>query len=156
MRVIWVANSGVLSLSQVRRSRTRGKTRARDAALKAIQSPLLDIGIERATGIVWNITGGSDLTLFEVNAAAEVIYDLVDPNANLIFGAVIDQSLSGQVSITLIATGFKRQEEAKGRGHGDIIGGVNQRFSSLNEEFSQKYHGTSSFPEMELSCWSKN
>ncbi|KAL0410107.1 UNVERIFIED_CONTAM: Cell division protein FtsZ2-2, chloroplastic [Sesamum latifolium] len=58
-----------------------GKTRARDAALNAIQSPLLDIGIERATGIVWNITGGSDLTLFEVNAAAEVIYDLVDPSA---------------------------------------------------------------------------
>ncbi|RVW48074.1 Cell division protein FtsZ-like 2-2, chloroplastic [Vitis vinifera] len=92
-----------------------GKTRARDAALNAIQSPLLDIGIERATGIVWNITGGSDLTLFEVNAAAEVIYDLVDPSANLIFGAVIDPSLSGQVSITLIATGFKRQEENEGR-----------------------------------------
>ncbi|XVE61491.1 hypothetical protein DITRI_Ditri06bG0044600 [Diplodiscus trichospermus] len=75
-----------------------GKTRARDAALNAIQSPLLDLGIERATGIVWNITGGSDLTLFEVNAAAEVIYDLVDPTANLIFGAVIDPSLGGQVS----------------------------------------------------------
>ncbi|XP_047323290.1 cell division protein FtsZ homolog 2-1, chloroplastic-like [Impatiens glandulifera] len=97
-----------------------GKTRARDAALNAIQSPLLDIGIERATGIVWNITGGSDLTLFEVNAAAEVVYDLVDPNANLIFGAVIDPSLTGQVSITLIATGFKRQEETEGgRGQGD-------------------------------------
>ncbi|EOY33444.1 Tubulin/FtsZ family protein, putative isoform 4 [Theobroma cacao] len=93
-----------------------GKSRARDAALNAIQSPLLDIGIERATGIVWNITGGTDLTLFEVNAAAEVIYDLVDPNANLIFGAVIDPSLSGQVSITLIATGFKHQEDSEGKG----------------------------------------
>ncbi|XP_047308354.1 cell division protein FtsZ homolog 2-1, chloroplastic-like [Impatiens glandulifera] len=92
-----------------------GKNRARDAALSAIQSPLLDIGIERATGIVWNITGGNDLTLFEVNAAAEVIYDLVDPSANLIFGAVIDPTLSGQVSITLIATGFKRQEETERR-----------------------------------------
>ncbi|TYI12743.1 hypothetical protein ES332_A08G009300v1 [Gossypium tomentosum] len=89
--------------------------RARDAALNAIQSPLLDIGIERATGIVWNITSGTDLTLFEVNAAAEVIYDLVDPKANLIFGAVIDPSLCGQVSITLIATGFKRQEDRKGK-----------------------------------------
>eukprot|EP00249_Psilotum_nudum_P011864 c23430_g1_i1 orf=285-1940(-) len=88
-----------------------GKSRARDAALNAIQSPLLDVGIERATGIVWNITGGMDLTLYEVNAAAEVIYDLVDPNANLIFGAVVDESLSGQVSITLIATGFKGREE---------------------------------------------
>ncbi|CAD6334855.1 unnamed protein product [Miscanthus lutarioriparius] len=74
-----------------------------------------DIGIERATGIVWNITGGTDLTLFEVNAAAEIIYDLVDPNANMIFGAVIDPSLSGQMSITLIATGFKRQDEPEGR-----------------------------------------
>ncbi|KAK1437056.1 hypothetical protein QVD17_02841 [Tagetes erecta] len=102
-----------------------GKTRARDAALNAIQSPLLDIGIERATGIVWNITGGSDLTLFEVNAAAEVIYDLVDPSANLIFGAVIDPSISGQVSITLIATGFKAQEESDGRpqgGQAEVIG----------------------------------
>ncbi|CAA0829668.1 Cell division protein FtsZ homolog 2-1-chloroplastic [Striga hermonthica] len=117
-----------------------GKTRARDAALNAIQSPLLDIGIERATGIVWNITGGSDLTLFEVNAAAEVIYDLVDPTANLIFGAVVDPSLSGQVSITLIATGFKRQEENDSRalqanqlGQGDTSTGLNRRPSSFLE-----------------------
>ncbi|KAI7729392.1 hypothetical protein M8C21_024329 [Ambrosia artemisiifolia] len=113
-----------------------GKTRARDAALNAIQSPLLDIGIERATGIVWNITGGSDLTLFEVNAAAEVIYDLVDPSANLIFGAVIDPSISGQVSITLIATGFKRQEESDGRtpqgGQADV-GGMNRRSPAFTE-----------------------
>ncbi|XP_057498057.1 cell division protein FtsZ homolog 2-2, chloroplastic-like [Actinidia eriantha] len=117
-----------------------GKTRARDAALNAIQSPLLDIGIERATGIVWNITGGSDLTLFEVNAAAEVIYDLVDPSANLIFGAVVDPTISGQVSITLIATGFKRQEETDGRplqasqlAQGDATLGINRRPSSFNE-----------------------
>ncbi|CAL5334541.1 unnamed protein product [Camellia sinensis] len=117
-----------------------GKSRARDAALNAVQSPLLDIGIERATGIVWNITGGSDLTLFEVNAAAEVIYDLVDPTANLIFGAVIDPALSGQVSITLIATGFKRQEENEGRPlqasqlvQGDVTLGMNRRPSSFNE-----------------------
>lgn len=117
-----------------------GKSRARDAALNAIQSPLLDIGIERATGIVWNITGGNDLTLYEVNAAAEVIYDLVDPAANLIFGAVIDQSLNGQVSITLIATGFKRQDETDSRplqgaqlGHGDVLGMNRRPSSSLAE-----------------------
>ncbi|KAK9757165.1 hypothetical protein RND81_01G144800 [Saponaria officinalis] len=116
----------------------RGKTRARDAALNAIQSPLLDIGIERATGIVWNITGGSDLTLLEVNAAAEVIYDLVDPSANLIFGAVIDPSLSGQVSITLIATGFKRQEDGENRplqASQAAQGDVNRR-PSLSESIS--------------------
>ncbi|KAL2533540.1 Cell division protein FtsZ2-1 [Abeliophyllum distichum] len=118
-----------------------GKTRARDAALNAIQSPLLDIGIERATGIVWSITGGTDLTLFEVNAAAEVIYDLVDPSANLIFGAVIDPSLSGQISITLIATGFKRQEESDERPRqanqlaqgGDSNLGINRRAASFLE-----------------------
>ncbi|GLT48722.1 hypothetical protein SLA2020_223300 [Shorea laevis] len=98
-----------------------GKSRARDAAMNAIQSPLLDIGIERASGIVWNITGGSDLTLLEVNEAAEVVYDLVDPNANLIFGAVIDESLTGQVSITLIATGFKHHSDKETRlAHGDV------------------------------------
>ncbi|XP_045809130.1 cell division protein FtsZ homolog 2-2, chloroplastic-like [Trifolium pratense] len=120
-----------------------GKTRARDAALNAIQSPLLDIGIERATGIVWNITGGTDLTLFEVNAAAEVIYDLVDPSANLIFGAVIDPSLTGQVSITLIATGFKRQEEDEERPlqtsqltQGDTVIGFNRRSSTFSDDGS--------------------
>uniref|UniRef100_A0A5B7AKL1 Uncharacterized protein n=1 Tax=Davidia involucrata TaxID=16924 RepID=A0A5B7AKL1_DAVIN len=130
-----------------------GKTRARDAALNAIQSPLLDIGIERATGIVWNITGGSDLTLFEVNAAAEVIYDLVDPNANLILGAVIDQSLSSQVSITLIATGFKRQEQTEGRGQRDVTVGINRRSSSFTEDGSMeipeflKKKGRSRYPQ---------
>ncbi|CAK9188143.1 unnamed protein product [Ilex paraguariensis] len=98
-----------------------GKTRARDAALNAIQSPLLDIGIERATGIVWNITGGSDLTLLEVNAAAEVIYDLVDPNANLIFGAVVDPSLSGQFE----AIGQEKRKKYGNKGKTTkAIGGV--------------------------------
>ncbi|KAJ6818731.1 cell division protein FtsZ-like protein 2-1, chloroplastic-like [Iris pallida] len=120
-----------------------GKSRARDAALNAIQSPLLDIGIERATGIVWNITGGSDLTLYEVNAAAEVIYDLVDPSANLIFGAVVDPSSNGQVSITLIATGFKRQDDTESRtlqgarpGHGNSVGINSRRPTSSSTEGS--------------------
>ncbi|KAJ6812090.1 cell division protein FtsZ-like protein 2-1, chloroplastic-like [Iris pallida] len=136
-----------------------GKSRARDAALNAIQSPLLDIGIERATGIVWNITGGGDLTLYEVNAAAEVIYDLVDPSANLIFGAVVDPSSNGQVSITLIATGFKRQDETETRtlqgarpGRGNNVGINNRRPTSSTEgstveipEFLRK-KGQSRFP----------
>ena len=86
--------------------RASGKTRARDAAMAAVSSPLLDVDIDRATGIVWNITGPPDMTLFEVNEAAEIIYDLVDPSANLIFGAVVDPKLNGEVQITLIATGF--------------------------------------------------
>jgi cell division protein FtsZ len=86
--------------------RASGKTRARDAAMAAVSSPLLDVGIDRATGIVWNITGPPDMTLFEVNEAAEIIYDLVDPSANLIFGAVVDPKQNQEVQITLIATGF--------------------------------------------------
>ncbi|KAK9793003.1 hypothetical protein WJX73_007893 [Symbiochloris irregularis] len=98
-----IAGAGSSLMGQGKAS---GKDRAREAALAAISSPLLDVGIERATGIVWNITGPPDLTLFEVNEAAEVIYDLVDSEANLIFGAVVDPSLGQEVSITLIATGF--------------------------------------------------
>jgi cell division protein FtsZ len=83
-----------------------GKSRAREAAIAAISSPLLESSIDGAKGVVLNITGGSDLTLVEVNAAAQVIYEAVDPNANIIFGAVIDEKLQGEIRITVIATGF--------------------------------------------------
>ncbi|GIL67181.1 hypothetical protein Vafri_20611 [Volvox africanus] len=92
-----------------------GPSRAQDAALRAISSPLLEVGIDRATGVVWNITGPPNLTLHEVNEAAEIIYDMVDPNANLIFGAVIDNTLPDDtVSITIIATGFGQLEPELG------------------------------------------
>ncbi|NET37816.1 MAG: cell division protein FtsZ [Cyanothece sp. SIO1E1] len=83
-----------------------GKSRAREAAVAAISSPLLESSIDGARGVVFNITGGEDLTLHEVNSAAEIIYEAVDPNANIIFGAVIDNNLQGEVRITVIATGF--------------------------------------------------
>ena len=83
-----------------------GKSRSRDAANAAISSPLLESSIEGAQGVVLNITGGSDLTLHEVNSAAEAIYEVVDPNANIIFGAVLDDRLQGEIRITVIATGF--------------------------------------------------
>ncbi|MBE9128847.1 MULTISPECIES: cell division protein FtsZ [unclassified Coleofasciculus] len=83
-----------------------GKSRAREAAVAAISSPLLEASVEGARGVVFNITGGTDLTLHEVNAAAETIYEVVDPNANIIFGAVIDDRLQGEIRITVIATGF--------------------------------------------------
>lgn len=89
-----------------------GKSRAREAAIAAISSPLLECSIEGARGVVFNITGGSDLTLHEVNAAAETIYEVVDPNANIIFGAVIDDRLQGEVRITVIATGFTGEVQA--------------------------------------------
>ncbi len=83
-----------------------GKSRAREAAIQAITSPLLESSIEGARGVVLNITGGSDMTLIEVNTAAETIYEVVDPNANIIFGAVIDPQMQGEMRITVIATGF--------------------------------------------------
>ncbi|MGC9526640.1 MAG: cell division protein FtsZ [Limnospira sp.] len=88
-----------------------GKSRAREAALTAISSPLLESSIEGAKGVVFNITGGTDLTLHEVNAAAETIYEVVDPNANIIFGAVIDERMQGEVKITVIATGFSGENK---------------------------------------------
>ncbi len=89
-----------------------GKSRAREAANAAISSPLLESSIKGAKGVVFNITGGTDITLHEVNAAAETIYDVVDPNANIIFGAVIDERLQGEVRITVIATGFTGESRA--------------------------------------------
>ncbi len=85
----------------------KGKTRAVDAAMSAISSPLLDFPITKAKGIVFNVVGGSDMTLQEINAAAEVIYENVDQDANIIFGALIDEKLTnGEISITVLATGF--------------------------------------------------
>jgi cell division protein FtsZ len=83
-----------------------GETRAVAAAEQAIASPLLDVTIEGARGVLFNVAGSSDLTLFEVNEAAEIIKKMVDPEANIIFGAVIDDTLQDEVRITVIATGF--------------------------------------------------
>lgn len=88
-----------------------GKSRATEAATTAISSPFLESSVKGARGVVFNITGGTDLTLHEVNAAAEIIYDVVDPNANIIFGAVIDKEMQGEVRITVIATGFSAEAQ---------------------------------------------
>src|SRR5947199_2801458 len=86
--------------------RASGENRAAEAARTAVSSPLLEASIEGATGILLNITGGSDIGLFEVNEAAEVVTGAADQNANVIFGAVIDESLEDEVRVTVIATGF--------------------------------------------------
>ena len=86
--------------------RGTGETRAQDAARMAISSPLLDISMEGARGVLLNITGGNDLALSEINEAADVIAQAADPEANIIFGAVIDPKLDNEVKITVIATGF--------------------------------------------------
>src|SRR5215469_10522791 len=86
-----------------------GESRAIDAAHIAISSPLLDIDINGARGVLFNITGGLDLTLYEVNEAADIISRAAHPDANIIFGAVQDPAYDGKVKITVIATGFDGQ-----------------------------------------------
>lgn len=83
-----------------------GEKRAIESAHQAISSPLLEATIEGARGILFNVTGGLDLALLEVHQAAEIISSSVDPDANIIFGAVIDEKLQGEIRITVLATGF--------------------------------------------------
>lgn len=96
--------------------RGSGEGRALEAAKQAIQSPLLETTIEGARGVLLNITGGENLSLYEVNEAAELVSQAADPDANIIFGAVIDESLQDEIRITVIATGFEekgRKDEGK-------------------------------------------
>jgi len=86
--------------------RGTGETRAADAAQAAVASSLLDMTINGATGVLFNVTGGPDLALFEVYQAAEIIREMAHPDVNIIFGAVIDPNLEGEIQITVIATGF--------------------------------------------------
>lgn len=86
----------------------QGEDRARQAAEEAINSRLLDVTIDGAQGILFNVTGGNDLSLYEVNQAAAIIRETAHPDANLIFGAVIDETMRDEIRITVIATGFER------------------------------------------------
>jgi cell division protein FtsZ len=92
-----------------------GESRAAEAARVAVSSPLLESSIEGATGILLNVTGSSDLGLFEVNEAAEVVTGAADANANIIFGAVINDSMKDEVRVTVIATGFGPQRRRRER-----------------------------------------
>ena len=93
--------------------RASGENRAEDAAKQAVQSPMLETTIEGARGVIINVTGGENLGLHEVNTAAELVQRSVDPEANIIFGAVIDKSLDEDIVITVIATGFDKEPGAK-------------------------------------------
>lgn len=91
--------------------RASGEGRATEAARKAIESPLLETSINGASGIIFNVTGGPDLTLHEVHEAAGLIYEMAQDDANIIIGAVIDPNFQADVQITVIATGFQMQQE---------------------------------------------
>lgn len=96
--------------------RGTGSNRAIDAAREALESPLLDVSVTGATGVLFNIAGNNGLSLFEVNGAADVIRQAVDPQANIIFGVTLDPNLDKDVRLTLIATGFSSKEELIGAG----------------------------------------
>ena len=89
-----------------------GENRAQTAARSAISSPLLEISMDGARGVLFNIIGGPDLTMSEVDEAAKIISAAADPDANIIFGATIDESMRDQLKITVIATGFDQQRQA--------------------------------------------
>jgi cell division protein FtsZ len=91
-----------------------GDSRAAEAARAAIDSPLLELSISGAKGILFNITGGNDMSMFEVDEAARIVTEAADPEANIIFGAVIDDAYTGQVKCTVIATGFDEKKETVG------------------------------------------
>ena len=92
----------------------KGDNGAVEAAEAAIKSPLLEASIEGARGVLFNITGGKDLSLFDVNEASNAITEAVDPEANIIFGAVIDENLDDEIRVTVIATGFNSKNPALG------------------------------------------
>jgi len=98
-----------------------GQNRAADAAKEALDSPLLDVSVGGSRGVLFNVVGGDDLSLFEVNEAAEIIKGAVDPEANIIFGVVHDTAMQKEIKITLIATGFTSATELPGDNKEDEI-----------------------------------
>src|SRR5436309_5228130 len=125
----------------------QGENRASEAAQKAISSPLLeDVSIQGARGVLINITGGPDLTLHEVNEAATLIQEEADEEANIIFGAVIDESMGDEVRITVIATGFGERIE-RAMGHGSERGPRSGR--------PVRRHGLVSDDELDVPTWQR-
>ena len=109
-----------------------GEARARDAAQQAITNPLMDVSIEGANGVLFNITGGSDLKLTELHEAAEVIQRVVDPEANIIFGMTTDAKMENEIKLTIIATGFPTTETLLERDMAKTVEAVNR--VGINED----------------------
>ncbi len=114
--------------------RSSGERRAEEAAKAAISSPLLELDIDGARGILFNIIGGPDLTMHEVDEAAKIIAEAADPEANIIFGATIDESMVDQLKITVIATGFEGRHPSP-----EQTGGFEERFEEKQKEEEEKY-----------------
>ncbi len=110
--------------------RATGEGRATEAARKAIESPLLKTTINGASGIIFNVTGGPDLTLHEVHESAGLVYELAQDDANIIIGAVIDPKFQSEVQITVIATGFSMLEQ------------TSEKQKAQSKEFTKEFFGT--------------
>ena len=117
------------------RQRARARTAPARPRGTAVSSPLLESSIEGATGILLNISGPPDLGLFEVNEAAEVVTGAADQNANVIFGAVIDENLRDEVRVTVIATGFGAQRRRRGGAHRRLPAARARRSAARGPEF---------------------
>ncbi len=110
-----------------------GDNRAAEAAKAAIDSPLLDLSIDGAKGVLFNVTGGYDLGMHEIDEAAHIITEATDPEVNIIFGAVIDESMQGEIKITVIATGFDSKQSKKDQAMTDLH--LNEAFETETQPF---------------------
>ena len=118
--------------------RASGENRAEDAAKQAIESPLLETSIEGARGVIINITGSSNLGLHEVNTAAELIQRSVDSEANIIFGSVVNEEMGDDVSITVIATGFTKEEPGNNSNVSNLVNRAwDKKISSIPPQADQ-------------------
>jgi cell division protein FtsZ len=122
----------------------RGDDRAVAAAEMAISSPLLEASIDGARGVLLSISGGSDLGLFEINEAAQLVSEAAHPEANIIFGAVIDDGLGDEVRVTVIAAGFDGGEPAKRRSahSNSAAGGARYEETSVRDGMREQVLGT--------------
>ena len=123
-----------------------GENRAVDAARAAIESPLLEMSIAGAKGILFNITGGNDLSMFEVDEAAKIITEAADPDANIIFGTVINENYTGEIKCTVIATGF--DEDDQKRQQDTTADGIRQRLGNNSTASTNKPFGTPNSPNL--------
>jgi cell division protein FtsZ len=128
-----------------------GENRAADAAKQAINSPLLEVSIHGAKGVLFNISGGPDLTMMEVNEAAQIITESADPEAKVIFGAITDEDLKkGEIKITVIATGFENHDKIREREFEEIVREVETKkpdFIRQESDFFEKKQPIFSRPE---------
>ena len=112
-----------------------GENRAAEAAKAAIESPLLEMTIDGAKGVLFNITGGNDLSMYEVDEAAKIITEAADPEANIIFGAVMNDSYTGEIKITVIATGFDMASTERPSVKAHTLGGMMSPVKATENEY---------------------